>query len=105
MTPTIATQLDECIAANEAANVDSTSRYMLDRLSDRLRKYRVTLSKLHPEEVALWTGDNWQGPAIAAAIRESAQFRQLGKAVSIEPLPRVTTKVRKLDPAIWGEVA
>lgn len=72
-------RLDTCIAANERARVNKAARWHLDRLSDRLRKYRVTLSVLEPEGAALWSGPNWQGPAIMDTIRESAFHRDHGK--------------------------
>lgn len=77
----VCARIDEAIAANEAANVDNVRRFLLDGLSDRLRKYRCTLSHLNPGEVALVAGQNWFGPGIADLIRESAHHRARGAIV------------------------
>jgi hypothetical protein len=94
-------KIDACIWANELAHVDSVSRFRLNGLSDRLRRYRCTLSKLLPDEAALYAGDNWHGPAIADLISESEEIRTPAK---ILPLPFVTTKVRHLDADLWPDL-
>lgn len=77
---TTAQRIDECIAANEAAQVDTVSRSLLDSLSDRLRRYRCRLSSLNADEQALYAGENWAGPALDDLIRESQWHRNNGAA-------------------------
>jgi hypothetical protein len=95
-TMSITQQIDEAIALNEAANVEHITRGILDGLSDQLRRYRRILSKLQPEEAALYGGENWHGPLIADLIADSASFR--AKAV-----PSEATRSRLYSSLIGGE--
>ena len=72
---TIAAKIDAAIAANEAATVDSIDRYRLNGLSDQLRRYRCNLSRLMPDEQAIYAGPNMRGPAIEDLLRQSESIR------------------------------
>lgn len=66
-------------------------------------------SETHLESLA-WTVANYAATDIVMRKRTPLLDMDAVRAVdpfapAIEPLPRVTTPVRKLDPAIWGEVA
>lgn len=100
-------QIDAAIAANEAAVVDDVLRGILDSLSDQLRRYRCTISKLMPDEVAVYCGDNWRGPCIEQLIRDSQFHRTNGAAkASLERLGAMLDRYEnETMPRIFGDAA
>jgi hypothetical protein len=86
----LAADIDACIAANETAKADRAGRYILDGLSDQLRRYRVALSKMNTEGALLYFGPNWHGPAVADLIQQSNWHRTTKPYVSPQALARAT---------------